>query len=82
MTDTELCANCKHVDECDACEYECPPFKVMARYKKALNQVAFPVDCMLQEAKEQGMMLDGVMAIYLSQDASYLKTIAKDVLKE
>lgn len=27
MTDTELCANYKYIDQCDAWEYECPAFK-------------------------------------------------------
>lgn len=27
MTDTELCSNCKYVEQCDGSEYECPAFK-------------------------------------------------------
>lgn len=27
MTDTELCANCRHVEQCDGSEYECPAFQ-------------------------------------------------------
>lgn len=54
----------------------------LEKYKKALEQIASPISFMQAEAKREGKQLDGGIAIRLSNDASYLKRIAIEALKD
>ena len=50
--------------------------------KKALEEISEPVLFLQKEAKLQGCILDGSYAAMISQDANYLKDIAKKALKK
>lgn len=48
--------------------------------RDALEEIADPIGHMQQRAKEEGRKIDGHMAIVLSNDAEYLKGIARNAL--
>ncbi len=50
------------------------------KYIEALKRIANPIEFMQREAKQNGDELNGRAAILLSNDAQYLKDIAKEAL--
>jgi len=48
---------------------------------QALQDVAYPITKMRREL-EEGCQLNGLMAVTLSRDPEYLRTIATDALKK
>lgn len=52
------------------------------KYIEALKRIANPIEFMQREAKKNGDELNGRAAILLSNDAQYLKDIAKNALTE
>ena len=50
------------------------------RLEKALRKIAFPIVALQKEAEETGAKLDGGAASRLSDDASWLKSIAKQAM--
>lgn len=49
--------------------------------ERSLNKIANPVAAMQTEADEKGQYLDGPMAVVLSEDANWLKDVARTALK-
>ena len=47
---------------------------------EALEQVAYPLECMKAKADREGAQLNGQAALALSDDANYLKEIARKVI--
>lgn len=50
------------------------------RLRAALNNIVKPISYLQNKAKEEGALLDGMMAHQLSQSASFLQTLAKEAL--
>ena len=50
------------------------------RLRSALKAIANPILHMQEEAKRQGMQLDGHMAIAMANDPEYLKKLAEKAL--
>ena len=48
----------------------------------ALEKIAFPLDYLKNEADKDGTKLDGISAIYLCNDANWLRDLAKKALTE
>ncbi len=75
----------KHVDMLNALtearEERDKAQKETERLREALEQIAFPIKHLQQEAEREGAKLDGAMAIALSNDANWLKNIAKKALE-
>ena len=46
----------------------------------ALQRIINPIKFMTEDAKRDGMLLNGQMAVQLSEDHNYLKQIAKEAL--
>lgn len=46
----------------------------------ALQRIINPIKFMAEDAKRDGMLLDGPMAVTLSSDPAFLKQIAKEAL--
>lgn len=47
---------------------------------EALREIASPIEYMQKRAEQDGAMIDGQMAVRLSNDADYLKSIAAKAL--
>ena len=54
---------------------------VVERLTKALEKIAHPIAFMQEEATKEKRKLDGGIAVMLSRDPSYLKSIAEDALR-
>lgn len=50
--------------------------------EEALRNIADPIPYLEREAREQGAHLNGSMAVMLSTDHNFLRSIAKNALKE
>lgn len=52
------------------------------KLKEALEQIANPIAYFIQKAKKEGMEINGLAAVKLSENAHYLQEIAKKALEE
>jgi hypothetical protein len=56
--------------------------KEVERLREALQTIAFPVKHFQQEAEKAGATLDGEMVMALSNDAGWMKDVARKALEE
>ena len=56
-------------------------FNVSETAEGCLKQIADPINHMRKQAEADGCVLDGMMAVRLSEDPHYLKQLAVDWLK-
>jgi hypothetical protein len=56
--------------------------KLIKKLEEALNKIAFPLKYLQNKAKEEGTIINGMMALSICQDANWLKQIAEDCLIE
>ena len=79
-----ICNACERVDNlftgwvCAECYKELK--RENERLEKALRKIAFPIVALQKEAEETGVKLDGGAASRLSDDASWLKSIAEQAM--
>lgn len=63
-------------DYCDECAQE-----LAVKFRSALEEIAEPIKFMRQRAEAEGGKLNGSMAVSLSEDHQFLKSIALAALK-
>lgn len=51
------------------------------RLRKALDKIDNPIKHIQQDAEKDGAQVNGLMALQMSNDVFYLKTIAREALK-
>ena len=65
------------------CKYERDEArKEVEQFREALQTIAFPVKHSQQEAEKAGATLDGEMVMALSNDAGWMKDVARKALEE
>ena len=67
----------ERTDYCNPCAQE-----LVVKFRSALEEIAEPIKFMRQRAEAEGGKLNGSMAVALSEDHQFLKSIARTVLKQ
>lgn len=53
-----------------------------AELRQALKHIAYPLKAMQEDADRKGFQIDGRMAVQVSEDANYLREVAKKALSQ
>jgi hypothetical protein len=75
-----MCPRCRTKDCNDPDSKACSD-KLLSRYMLALQEISEPLKFMQERAKAEGGTVNGLYAVQLCEDASYLRSIAKEALK-